>query len=158
MLDDIDIKIIAKLSKDGRISLTDLSTGIELSRVAIANRIEKLIKSELLKVSTLVNLEKLKYQTLLVEMQVSKKEPFRKLITRCPRILHALELMGSYNYAVICASKSKSGLRSFVESVLKKHAQNCRITLAENLGRFAVLKTAASCKNCKLCEEIEDGI
>ena len=51
MQDNLDTEIIEKLSKNGRISLTDLSEGMELSRVAVANRIEKLIQNDLLKVS-----------------------------------------------------------------------------------------------------------
>ena len=92
MLDDIDKQIIGKLAKDGRLSLTNLSNGMDISRVAIATRIDKLIESGILKISASLNLDKLNYQTLIVEMQVPKKqqEEFRKVISVNAKVLNCL--------------------------------------------------------------------
>ncbi len=158
MLDKIDIKIIHRLGKNGRISLTDLSAGMDLSRVAIANRIEKLVQSSIIRVGPLVNTQKLQYQTLIVELQVEKKEQFKQLIARCPRILHAFETMGPFSHLVVCVSKNNQSLKNFVENVLKQHASSCKVTLADSMQNFVPLKTAEGCKGCKLCGESEDGI
>ena len=63
MLDPIDIQIVNKLNSNGRISLTELAEDINLSRVAIANRIEKLVQNELMQVTASLNLEKLQSVT-----------------------------------------------------------------------------------------------
>lgn len=134
MLDDIDLKIIQKLTVNGRISLTDLSAGTNISRVAIASRIEKLMQSGLLHVSACLNLDKLNYQTLLVEMQVGKEkiQVFRKTIEHEPKVINSFEISGPYNFLLVCTGKNNSELQKFIENDLKKFASNCKVTLSSN--------------------------
>ncbi|MBS3063820.1 MAG: Lrp/AsnC family transcriptional regulator [DPANN group archaeon] len=134
MLDDIDKQIIGKLAKDGRLSLTNLSNGMDISRVAIATRIDKLIESGILKISASLNLDKLNYQTLIVEMQVPKKqqEEFRKVISVNAKVLNCFEVSGQYNYLLICSAKNNNTLRHFIEHDLKRFADDCKVTLSSN--------------------------
>lgn len=136
MLDEIDTTIISKLIHDGRISLTDLSSGSGLSRVAIANRIDKLASQGVLKFSALVNLEKLNYQTFLVEMQIDNKkvQQFKKIVVNFPQVIHSFEVIGPYNFMLVCASKNNSELKGFVENTLKKFAPGCKILIGSNSG------------------------
>src|SRR3989344_1771462 len=117
MLDDIDKQIIGKLAKDGRLSLTNLSNGMDISRVAIATSIDKL-----------------NYQTLIVEMQVPKKqqEEFRKVISVNAKVLNCFEVSGQYNYLLICSAKNNNTLRHFIEHDLKRFADDCKVTLSSN--------------------------
>ena len=157
MLDRIDIQIITKLSHNGRISLTDLSSGMELSRVAIANRIDKLMQQKILKVHGSLNLNKLNYQTLVVELQIDSKnnEEFRKVIKTCPKVISSFEIAGKFNHMVICAGKNNNELRYFIENVLKKYATDCNVKLASNphAPEFVHLHPENICKNCKFCRE-----
>ena len=157
MLDRIDLQIINKLSHNGRISLTDLSSGMDLSRVAIANRIEKLIQQNILKVHSSVNLNKLNYQTLIVELQIDKKksESFKKVIKRCPKVIGSFEIAGQFNHLIICSSKNNNELRNFIENVLKKFSSNCNVKLSSNPdpSEFVHLHSFEKCENCKLCKE-----
>ncbi|MEK6807610.1 MAG: Lrp/AsnC family transcriptional regulator [Nanoarchaeota archaeon] len=153
MLDYIDEHIIEKLKHDGRTSLTDLSEGSDLSRVAIANRIEKLQQNGLLKVSALLNIEKLNYNTLIVELQVAneKKAEFRKMISGCSKVMQAFEISGQHNHLLICSAKNNNLLRKFVEDVLKKYATDCKVTLASNpIGTgYVHVKPSKACADCK---------
>ena len=152
-LDHIDEHIIEKLSENGRVSLTELSGSSELSRVAIANRIEKLLQTGVIKVSTLLNLEKLNYQTLIVELQVdaAKKLEFRKLVSECPKILQAFEITGTHNHLLICSARNNNLLRKFVEDVLKKYTTDCKVTLASNpiATEFVHIKSRKECEHCR---------
>jgi len=134
MIDDIDRKIIEKLSKDGRLSLTELSEGTGISRVAIASRIEKLENTGLLKVCAALNLEKLNYQTLLVELQVDKTKTiaFHKLVASNPKVLNCFEISGQFNHLLICTARNNQNLRLFIENELKKFSKDCRVTLSSN--------------------------
>jgi Lrp/AsnC family leucine-responsive transcriptional regulator len=134
MLDDIDVNIISKLARDGRISLTELSKGTNLSRVAIANRIEKLMQSKIVSVQALVNLEKLNYQTLIVDLQIEKSKisQFRKLVANESRVLQCFEITGPYNFMLICAAKNNGHLRSFLEDTLKKFCKDCKVIISSN--------------------------
>ena len=153
MLDPIDQRIIEKLSDNGRISLTELSDGAELSRVAIANRIEKLIQNGLLRVSAMLNLDLLNYQTLIVELQIENgmRSEFKRLILNCPKVVQAFEITGQFNHLLICSSRSSNSLRKFVDDVLKKYAKDCKVTLASNpiATEFAHIKSYKECEHCK---------
>jgi len=143
MIDGIDKQIIDKLSKNGRLSLTELSEGTGISRVAVASRIEKLEKAGLLKVCAALNLEKLNYQTLVVEMQVdqSKAIAFRKLVAVHPKVLHSFEVTGPFNYLLICTARNNQTLRHFIENELKKFARDCRVTLSSNPQAYVPIKS-----------------
>lgn len=134
MLDAVDVKIISKLAQNGRISLTELASGTNLSRVAIANRIDRLMKLNVLKVSALVNLEKLNYQTLIVEMQIDKPKipQFRKLISSESKVLQCFEIAGQFNFMLVCAAQSNSHLKVFLEDTLKKFCKDCKVILSSN--------------------------
>ena len=153
MLDAIDMQILEKLAENGRISLTELSGSFELSRVAIANRIEKLLQNDLLRVSALLNLDRMNYQTLIVELQVDngKKTDFKKLISECPKVVQAFEMTGQFNHLLICSSKSSNSLRRFIDNVLKKYAKDCRVTLASNpiATEFVHIKSHKECEQCR---------
>ncbi len=153
MLDQIDLQILEKLAENGRISLTELSDSSELSRVAIANRIEKLMHNDLLRVSALLNLDRLNYQTLIVELQIEngKKTEFKKLIAECPKVMQAFEMTGQFNHLLICSSKSSNSLRRFVDDILKKYAKECKVTMASNplANGFAHIKSHKECEQCK---------
>lgn len=153
MLDAIDLQILEKLAENGRISLTELSSGSELSRVAIANRIEKLLQNDLLRVSALLNLDRLNYQTLIVELQIDngKKVEFKKVISDCPKVVQAFEITGQFNHLLVCSSKSSNSLRRFVDDILKKYAKECQVTLASNpiASGFAHIKSQRECEQCR---------
>ncbi|MBC7284514.1 Lrp/AsnC family transcriptional regulator [Hoeflea sp.] len=44
-LDDIDIRLIAELRRDGRASISDLATRLKLARATVRSRIERLMAS-----------------------------------------------------------------------------------------------------------------
>ena len=154
MLDDIDVRIIEKLSKNGRVSLTELSDGMELSRVAIANRIDKLLQNGLIHVGATINLEKLNYQTFIVELQISEKnlQAFKKLLSRSPQIIQGFETIGEFNWLLVCVDKSSKRLRQFIDSTLKKYADSCRVTIASvpHGPDFIHQKLSRVCKICEL--------
>jgi len=134
MLDDIDLKIIQKLTLDGRLSLTELSEGMNISRVAVASRIEKLTTAGLLHISACMNLDKLNFQTLIVELQIEQNKiiNFRKVIENEPRVVNSFELSGPFNFMLVCAAKNNDMLRNFIENELKKFASDCKVTLSSN--------------------------
>jgi len=156
----VDLKIIERLGKNGRISLTELSEGTGLSRVAIANRIDKLIKNNILHVGVSINFNKLNYQTYIVELQVPEKKSARlkKIIQNDPRIIQSFEILGQHNWMLICADKNSKRLKQFIDETLKKFADSCKITLASIPYGPEFLHHKFS-DICKIYVEVnEDGI
>jgi DNA-binding Lrp family transcriptional regulator len=161
MLDSVDLQIINKLNRNGRISLTELAEDIKLSRVAIANRIEKLIQNNILRVRTSMNLEKLAYNTLIVRLQVEKQNmgKIKAIVRACPKVVMSLEMTGNHNVLLICADKNSTGLRDFIEHVLKPHAKECKVSLASTpfAPKFVSIRTV-SCESCEHKEDCNHGI
>lgn len=59
-LDDIDTKIVALLNEDGRMSFTDLSKEVKLSRVAVQARVNQLLEAGVIeRFSAVINPEKI---------------------------------------------------------------------------------------------------
>lgn len=59
-LDDIDTKIVALLNEDGRMSFTDLSKEVKLSRVAVQARVNQLLETGVIeRFSAVINPEKI---------------------------------------------------------------------------------------------------
>lgn len=157
MLDEIDIQIIHKLARDGRISLTELSQGMEISRVAVASRIEKLIEHRMLRVSGQLNLSKLNYQTFVVEVQADKDREmkFRKLLEVCPKILFSFRITGgNFNHLLVCADETNEKLSNFIENTLKPFITNYNIKILNTTSpEFVSIKSKEFCNACKLCRE-----
>jgi len=63
LLDDIDTKIVALLNEDGRMSYTDLSKAVNLSRVAVQARVQHLMEQGVIeRFSAVINPEKMGLQ------------------------------------------------------------------------------------------------
>lgn len=63
LLDDIDTKIVALLNEDGRMSYTDLSKAVNLSRVAVQARVQHLVEQGVIeRFSAVINPEKMGLQ------------------------------------------------------------------------------------------------
>lgn len=59
-LDDIDAKIVELLNEDGRMSFTDLSKEVKLSRVAVQARVNQLLETGVIeRFSAVINPEKI---------------------------------------------------------------------------------------------------
>lgn len=59
-LDDINTKIVALLNEDGRMSFTDLSKEVKLSRVAVQARVNQLLETGVIeRFSAVINPEKI---------------------------------------------------------------------------------------------------
>ncbi len=57
-LDEVDLEIIRSLSQDGRKSFVEIAKKTGLTSVGVKNRVEKLIKQDVLKIQGLLNIEK----------------------------------------------------------------------------------------------------
>gem|GEM_PF-5951961 len=92
------------------------------------------MESNVLRISALVNLEKLNYQTLIVELQIDKTKipQFKSLVTKEPRVLQCFEIAGPYNFMLVCAAKNNGHLRSFLEDTLKKFCKDCKVIISSN--------------------------
>lgn len=132
-MDDIDYKIIESLKRNGRLSLTEMAEKIDLTRVAIANRLDKLITKEFICIRPLINSEKAKLTTLILEANADNKAKFSDLLNKSAFVVNYFETTSDkYNYLIILMGNSMDELKSFIDEKLRRLAIDMKIMLSSN--------------------------
>lgn len=130
-VDEKDRKIISILKRNGKATLSEIAKEIGMSAMGVKKRLDKLEK-EKIKITALLNVEKLKIITAIIAMEVESAEALEKLLKRfenCPRIIKFFVTTGGYNlFALVfaedyhslesislekCSLRSQPGIRRF---------------------------------------------
>lgn len=101
-MDKIDLELIEALSQEGRRSFVDIAKEIGLTPVGVKNRVQKLIKNNVLKIRGLLNTEKFYSMSASIGVNASDKT-ISKLIKKfenCP-LVHGLIKISSGNHNLI---------------------------------------------------------
>ncbi len=130
-MDEKDRKIISILQRNGKATLAEMAEEVGLSAMGVKKRLDKLEK-EKIKITALLNVEKLKIITAIIAMEVENAEALEKLLKKfenCPRIIKFFITTGGYNlFALVfaedyhslesvsiekCSLRSQPGIRRF---------------------------------------------
>src|SRR5438046_2847467 len=123
-LDDIDVKVLATLQAQGRISWADLGEVLGLSPPAAAERVRKLEARGLIRGYTaLVDPFALGY-TLAAFIAVTlerpeHRQPFLKLVERLPEVQECHHVAGDYDYLLKVRCLNVRDLEQFISERLK---------------------------------------
>jgi Lrp/AsnC family transcriptional regulator for asnA, asnC and gidA len=115
ILDEIDWKVIKHLQLDGRISYRDIGKAIGYTGLGAKKRVEKLLDNEVVRISALINANKLNLQLALIMLETESAEAMRKIVTRykdCPRIIRFFTTMGGYNLIALVMAENPGTLVS----------------------------------------------
>jgi len=125
-LDDIDIRILAVLQKNGRISATRLAEKVYLSSSACNDRIKKLEKSGYIKgyFATVELKNEIELCTFIVEITLQEHRPgmlrrFESEICKRPELVECLHTAGGINYLVKFVTTSIAGFQTMLEEILE---------------------------------------
>ncbi|MEE8323034.1 MAG: AsnC family transcriptional regulator [Candidatus Bathyarchaeia archaeon] len=117
-LDELDLKIVDLLSDDARRPVKNIAEKIGVTRLTVARRLEKLVKSGLIAVNVGLNLKKLGFRTAYIGFEIKgreKRSRFLELLTKCPRVLTILQPEAEANMMVYCYGETNATLESFIE-------------------------------------------
>lgn len=120
-MDNIDIKILKLLQQNARISISEMSSKINLSIPAVSDRLKKLDASSLIKKYTIIINNKKFNKNLMVIMFVSLENPtfidiFIEIIQGENEIVECHYLAGEFDYALKIITENTETL----EKVLNK--------------------------------------
>jgi Lrp/AsnC family leucine-responsive transcriptional regulator len=118
-LDELDLKIIYQLQKDGRVSITDLAKSVESSRPTVTNRLDRLMAEELVVIKAGVNLSKLNYKIADVGLEVISDETrgeIEKYFKECPRVLDVFRTPEKANIHLRVWGEDDNTIKSTIES------------------------------------------
>ncbi len=121
-LNELDFKILGKLSEDGRISLRQLARDLEIgSPVTIKNHVENLDKKGIIKnYGAQIDYEKLGYDIIaVIEMSIEKGKMIEveNNISKDPHIFAVYDITGEYDALILARFKSRSDLNALIKKV-----------------------------------------
>jgi len=106
-LDEVDRIIFSELFKDGRTKYTTLAKKLKVTPAAVKERIDRLIEKKMLRVSSLLNTQKLYPMTAVIGIETDAdgvKFLIRKL-RNCPLIFQLLRTSGMHNLIISMVGK-----------------------------------------------------
>lgn len=118
MVDELDIKLIQKLQKNGWQSYVDLAEMMGLTEGAIRRRINQLLFKNLIKIVALPNLHQLGYKSIsIMGMQVKMVDLKRvaENLAKKPNVCYLSFVTGRYDLMAIIISRSTKELSRFIE-------------------------------------------
>jgi len=134
-LDGLDLRIIQALSENGRKSFVEIAEKIRLSPVAIKNRIERLIKQDILKIQGGLNIEKFYSVSAQIEIEADRKS-VSKLIEKfenSPLVYHLVKVSGRYNLIVNIVAPNLITIESFINKEVRTElgVEHIEVTVVE---------------------------
>ena len=120
---DLDIEILKRLEKDGRISHRKLAEALKKSPVTINNHVEKLENNGIIaNYGARINYEKLGYGIIaLIELTISKGKMLEEeqKIASNPNIFAVYDITGEYDALILARFKNREDLSKMIKEIHK---------------------------------------
>ncbi len=133
-MDEKDRKIISMLQENGRTPLSKIAEVVGFSVMGVKKRVEKLEKSGVLKIRSMLNVEKLGIKLAVLAVEMENAEAIEKAIERfreCPRVLRFFVTTGSYNLFALVIAEDFNTLESM-------SLEKCSLRNQEGIKRFEI--------------------
>jgi len=130
-LDYVSWEIIRELQRDGRTTFKKLGDTIGFTGLGAKKRVEKLLEKNVIKVSALVNAEKLNLRLAMVLLETEDVEARRMIVDRfrdCPRVINFFTTLGGYNLVALVMAEDQDTLES-------ECMENCSLRGCEGIRR-----------------------
>ena len=119
---DLDIEILKKISKDGRISLRQLAKDLgNKSPVTIKSHVENLEKEKIIKdYGAQIDFEKLGYDIIaIIELTISKGKMLEveKNVAKNPHIFAVYDITGEYDALILARFKNREDLSKMIKDI-----------------------------------------
>lgn len=148
-IDEVDEKIIGLLNEDGRMSYRKISRELEISVGTVHNRVEKLLKTGVIKkFAPIIDHSRLGYKlTAIIGVRV-KGGLLKNWETRTAyhkNVLGVYDVTGEFDAILIAKFKDTSGLDKFIKGLLKEpdvqrtYTQTVLNVVKEDLGSPGML-------------------
>jgi Lrp/AsnC family leucine-responsive transcriptional regulator len=116
-MDDIDKKLVSILQKDGRTSLSAIGGELGMSHVAVSKRLDKLVQSDMVRITAGVNAEELDAKVLFMGLETEDMdvaERIQKKYMDCPRLMMYAPVTGRYNVFAVMVAEDTWSLESII--------------------------------------------
>lgn len=127
ILDKHDKQLLSELANNSKISAVDLSEKIKLSVFAIADRIKKLTKNNIIyKFKPIINIEKLGYHKYTILLNLFDQKIEKQLFDFCKiheQIWEIDKSLSNYNYAIEVYAKNNEEFKNIIDEIMNKFSK-----------------------------------
>ncbi|MFX1454770.1 MAG: Lrp/AsnC family transcriptional regulator [Promethearchaeota archaeon] len=121
-ISDLDLKILSKLSEDGRLSLRQLAKDLDIgSPVTVKNHVEELDEKGIIKnYGAHIDFEKLGYEIIaVIEIIIDKGKliEVEENIAKDPHIFAVYDITGEYDALLLARFKNRSDLNDMIKKL-----------------------------------------
>ena len=121
-VDQVDIRIIELLKKDGRMPNTEIAKKLKISETTIRKRLKKLIGEEIIRIEAVVNHDKLGEEILgniKIKADVKKSDKIIEGLSKLHGIWYIAHLTGASDFDVEFNLKTHHELRDLLAAINK---------------------------------------
>lgn len=123
IIDDLDKKLLALLSEDGRMSSAKLARVIGASERTVVNRVNKMINDGIISIVGMISSKHFGYEVIadiLCEVETSRIDEIAKEIAEFPEVSYLAISFGSEDISVQVITKSTADLFEFIKTKLSQ--------------------------------------
>ncbi|MDI6591520.1 MAG: ATP phosphoribosyltransferase [Patescibacteria group bacterium] len=138
-LDDIDLKILQALYRNGRKSFVEIAKETKLSPVGVKNRVEKLLSEDILKIQGLLNIKKVHSLSATIGVEANN-ETLSNLIEKfekSPLVYHLVKTSGRCNLVIGIVAPDLESIENFIAMWLREEPGVKHIEV--NIGELPII-------------------
>ena len=150
MIDDIDLKIIRELQKDGRLSHIELAKKLNVVEGTVRRRIRQLIDNDSMKIIAIPKMQELGYRfmtTLGLQVQMSDLRHVAESLAANKNICYLAFVTGKYDLLAVVLTRTAEEYSQFLEKELSGLPSVLRTETFVNLeiikGTWQMVDTSA---------------
>jgi Lrp/AsnC family transcriptional regulator for asnA, asnC and gidA len=121
-IDDLDLKIIKELQKDGRASFRDIAEKVGVAEGTVYNHVNKLIEARIIrKFIPDIDYSKIGYDlTVLIGLNTEGGglQDIERRITESPNVNAVYDVTGEYDAMIVAQFRTREELNEFVKGLL----------------------------------------
>ncbi len=120
-LDEVNRYIISEMIKDGRIKYTHLARELGVTPAAVKERIERLVKNNLIRPTVLLNMKELFPVSAAIGIEADPEtvEKLVRKLTPLPLVLRILKTSGNHNLIVSIVAEDFTGLEELINNQIR---------------------------------------
>jgi len=120
-IDEIDKSIIELIQKEPTLTHTEIAKRVDRSQPTIGMRIRKLEKTGVLKFQAGINIKTMDLILARVEIQTLEPNETIELVKKCPYMLNAFRLSGTFNLSIFVIGTNIADIDEMVNNHFRKN-------------------------------------
>ena len=118
-MDELDLRIIGLLQRDGRTSNADLARELGVSEGTVRRRLSRLVQADVIRITAVPNIEKMGYGTtglVGVQTRPGKADDVAEVLARLEEVHYAAVTTGAYDVFIWVGLESAQHLGDFLHT------------------------------------------